>query len=88
MTFHPSLRSLPRENTEYPWKRFPWRTPVNIPPHEDSFPLEIAVLCSCDTIYDERVGRCPRCADTPDHALRLITVLNRDGGEATKKEDN
>lgn len=56
------------------------------PPTEQSIPLELAALCACDTIYDERLGRCPRCAET--HSLKLATVLNRDGGAAMPKEEN
>jgi len=65
-----------------------WRMKMPEPPTENSLPLELAALCACENIYDERLGRCPRCADTADHALKLITVLNRDGGDATQKEDN
>ena len=79
-----SLSTIAR--TDYPWKRFPWRAPVTTPPHEESISLEVAALCACNCIYDERIGRCPRCAET--HSLKLVTVLNRDGGEAVPREEN
>ena len=63
-----------------------WRIKMPEPPTEHSIPLELAALCACDTIYDERLGRCPRCAET--HSLKLVTVLNRDGGEAVPREEN
>lgn len=63
-----------------------WRTTMPEPPTEHSIPLELAALCACNAIYDERLGRCPRCAET--HSLKLVTVLNRDGGEAVPREEN
>lgn len=80
---------LPRNAPVYPHRRFPFRAPIMKPPAEESIPLEVAVLCSeCEVVYDERVGRCPRCAESSHNALKLITVLNRDGGRAIPKEDN
>ena len=84
MTTHPSLRTIAQPN--YPWKRFPWRAPVMEPPHEWAIPLEVAVLCECESIYDRRVGRCPRCAATADHALELRAVLNR-GADASPRSE-
>ena len=76
MTSLPLLqRSIP---PSYPFKKFPLRVPTMKPPHEESLPLEVAMLClECEVVFDERIGRCPKCAGAADRALKLITVLNR-----------
>ena len=71
MPTHLSTRILAQEAAAL------WRIKMPDPPTERSIPLYVAALCACDTIYDERLGRCPRCADTAAHALKLATVLNR-----------
>lgn len=84
VTLH-QLHKILAQSTKYPWKKHPYRTPVMQPPAESSqIPLEVASMClECELVYDERVGRCPKCAEASDRALKLITVLNR-----APKEEN
>jgi len=84
MTFR-GLQKIAAGAKEYPWKKFPFRVPTMQPPSEENtLPLEVAVLCvECDVVFDERVGRCPKCAESSDRALKLISVLNR-----VPKEEN
>lgn len=84
MTLH-QLQKILARTEEYPWKKFPFRVPTMQPPSEENtLPLEVAALCvECNVVYDERVGRCPKCAESSDRALKLISVLNR-----VPKEEN
>lgn len=76
MTLH-SLQRMVAHAQEYPWKKHPFRAPVMQPPNEGSIlPLEVAALClECEVVYDERVGRCPKCAESSERSLKLVTVL-------------